>query len=49
MGDSEAMKYFYVDPDIGIITIKKMLYPGTRNQYTVSISLALIVLKQFME
>ena len=34
-GDEEVMQYFHVDPDSGTVTIKKMMYPGTRTNYEV--------------
>ena len=38
IGDEDALQFFHVDPDTGKITIKKMLYPGTNTQYTVSLT-----------
>jgi protocadherin Fat 4 len=37
LGDGEAKRFFHVDADTGMVTIKKMLYPGSRNEYTLEI------------
>ena len=37
IGDEAAMEFFNVDPDTGTVTVKKMLYPGTTLEYTVSV------------
>ena len=36
IGEEDAVKYYYVDPDRGTVTIKQLLYPGTRTEYVVS-------------
>ncbi len=36
IGDEEVQEHFHVDPDTGVVTIKKSLYPGTRTNYEVS-------------
>ena len=36
-GREESMKYFHVDPDTGLISIKKLLYPGTTNAFEVRV------------
>ena len=42
-GEEDALKYFYVDPFTGRVTIKELLYPGTRMQYTVSLSVLSLI------
>jgi hypothetical protein len=36
VAEDDAMEVFYVDPNTGRVTIKKMLYPGSKTSYTVS-------------
>ena len=36
IGEDSAKEFFYVDPDTCRVTVKKMLYPGTATDYTVS-------------
>ena len=36
IGEADALDAFYVDPDTGRVTIKKLLYPGFKTTYTVS-------------
>ncbi len=37
-GEASAPQFFYVDPDTGIITVKKLLSEGDTSQYTVSVA-----------
>jgi len=35
-GEMDALDYFYIDPYTGLVTVKKLLYPGsTKTDYTV--------------
>ena len=36
IGEDSAKEFFYVDPDTCRVTVKRMLYPGTATDYTVS-------------
>ena len=36
IGEDSAKEFFYVDSDTCRVTVKKMLYPGTATDYTVS-------------
>jgi len=34
-GDDIAQQYFYINPDIGLITLKRLLTEGEESQYNV--------------
>ena len=36
IGENPAPEYFYIDPDAGLITVKRLLTEGETSQYNVS-------------
>jgi len=35
IGEDPAAEYFYIDPDFGLLTVKKLLSEGDTSQYNV--------------